>query len=650
MAASRSSDLFHRSARPLWRAAAFVTAIVLLAINAPAAKAFGPETIMVNTDQINTIAGDGHCTLSEAINNANAGADTTSGDCGVGLPGATDIQFDAGQAVFQSNATINSTGLPAITVPVEISGDYPLSSNGKWVKVRGPGGSGVGFNFALGSAGSQLDHLIVDNWNDGVSLSGGGVRITNSRFGVDFNGTSADGNDTGIFVQSSNNVIGGLDSSGNPQTNVISGNVAIGVIVATGSKNVIQGNFIGPQANGNSSLVTSAVGMRLNGPAVGTLIGGSLPGQGNVISGNLDGIMIVDAQSTRIMRNFIGLGADGTTSLLNSTAGIVDDGGVGTVIGGSMPQSSNFIADNGDGIKLNGVPGSSTTIMGNIIGLDATGAAASNGEGIYFQFAPGKTSIKGNLIASNFFGVDFTSTNPVLSMSQNCITGNGAGTVNAGAAVTVKANWWGSATGPNTAGADTTSGSFVTAPWLTKPPTSCNGWGPKTFSPKDQFFSNAKTTPTTLVWSKVKTAARYDLVVTKDGLPFFSPGNLTSPSQSIGVLSYGLYSWQVRADSTDGVRWLRGARTFYVTIQKSPKPGGIASASPTVFTWNAYPGASSYSFALSTSSDCWTFLGGFNQPVVPGTSFSSNLASGHWYWSVKPSNGSKMPCEPFTVP
>lgn len=41
--------------------------------------------IIVNTTADNTIAGDGFCTLREAVNNANANADTTAGDCRAGV-------------------------------------------------------------------------------------------------------------------------------------------------------------------------------------------------------------------------------------------------------------------------------------------------------------------------------------------------------------------------------------------------------------------------------------------------------------------------------------------------------------------------------------------------------------------------------------
>ncbi|MCC7448008.1 MAG: CSLREA domain-containing protein, partial [Anaerolineae bacterium] len=41
-------------------------------------------TITVNSDADNATAGNGLCTLREAINNANTTVDTTGGDCVVG--------------------------------------------------------------------------------------------------------------------------------------------------------------------------------------------------------------------------------------------------------------------------------------------------------------------------------------------------------------------------------------------------------------------------------------------------------------------------------------------------------------------------------------------------------------------------------------
>jgi CSLREA domain-containing protein len=51
-------------------------------------------TITVNTTADNTTAGDGQCTLREALANVNAAADTTSADCAAGTGAGDTITFD----------------------------------------------------------------------------------------------------------------------------------------------------------------------------------------------------------------------------------------------------------------------------------------------------------------------------------------------------------------------------------------------------------------------------------------------------------------------------------------------------------------------------------------------------------------------------
>src|SRR5689334_21200434 len=50
-------------------------------------------TITVNSTADDATAGNGQCTLREAINNANAASDTSGGDCTAGTTGTNTINF-----------------------------------------------------------------------------------------------------------------------------------------------------------------------------------------------------------------------------------------------------------------------------------------------------------------------------------------------------------------------------------------------------------------------------------------------------------------------------------------------------------------------------------------------------------------------------
>jgi CSLREA domain-containing protein len=68
--------------------------------------------IDVNTTADNLTAGDGHCTLREAVMNANANSDTTGGDCAAGA-GADTINLPAGTyslTLTGANEEANATG------------------------------------------------------------------------------------------------------------------------------------------------------------------------------------------------------------------------------------------------------------------------------------------------------------------------------------------------------------------------------------------------------------------------------------------------------------------------------------------------------------------------------------------------------------
>ncbi len=90
------SKTMHAGSHILSAFLVMATAVAGLAggIAQPARVAYA-ATITVNTTADNLTAGDGKCTLREAIRNANADADTTSGDCPAGS-GVDQINLPAG--------------------------------------------------------------------------------------------------------------------------------------------------------------------------------------------------------------------------------------------------------------------------------------------------------------------------------------------------------------------------------------------------------------------------------------------------------------------------------------------------------------------------------------------------------------------------
>jgi titin len=143
------------------------------------------------------------------------------------------------------------------------------------------------------------------------------------------------------------------------------------------SNSTIAGNYIGTDVAGTGDQGNAEHGILILASASNT-IGGTAAADRNLISGNNNnGIrMTLDSSDNNtITGNIIGLNATGAAALANTGAGISVLAGVdSTTIGGSVSGSTNVISGNGsDGIFVTDSTANSTQIMGNYIGTDVTG-------------------------------------------------------------------------------------------------------------------------------------------------------------------------------------------------------------------------------------------------------------------------------------
>jgi hypothetical protein len=163
---------------------------------------------------------------------------------------------------------------------------------------------------------------------------------------------------------------------------------------------VIEGCFIGTNSTG-LAVVGNNGGARIRadtGP--GNRIGGLLPAQRNIISGNVNGIQASESDEV-IEGNFIGIDATGTKALPNTSNGVrIESSGSGNLIGGISAGARNIISGNGSvGVEITFGP-FGNTVQGNFIGVDASGTKAlGNGNnGVNIAGLGNAGSIGNNLI------------------------------------------------------------------------------------------------------------------------------------------------------------------------------------------------------------------------------------------------------------
>ncbi len=390
---------------------------------------------MLTTFLVSTAADSGAGSLRQAILSSNA------------APGSNTIDFGIGSGA-QTISLLSA--LPNITVPVAIDGTtQPGYTTAPLIDLdgTGAGSSANGFDLAAGSGGSTISALVINNFNaDGILVTTTGNAIQSSYIGTNAAGSAsgATAMQYGIFVSGSSNTIGGTASGSG---NVISGNTGNGIQFSGGSAtgNAVEGDYIGTDVTGTLAL-PNFNGVLLDTGASGNTIGGSSALARNIISGNADDGVVIDATGTGnnlVAGNYIGLGPDGTTAVGNALEGVfVVNSGTGNTIGGltSTPGTGlgNIIGNqlsfyNSYGIALQGI--AAVSVLGNVIGLNAAGNAAPNMSGIRVSGSNGNVIGGGlagsaNVLSGNaFYGILLTNGSAFNLVQGNLIGTDASGTV-----------------------------------------------------------------------------------------------------------------------------------------------------------------------------------------------------------------------------
>ena len=270
----------------------------------------------------------------------------------------------------------------------------------------------------IGGTVSSTQNVISGNLGFGIQIIYGSNDnvVEGNDIGTDVTGDAKLGNSSGIELDGVGNVIGGSVAGA---SNIIAGNDGTGpytgyaagsqiVIVGLGSpstatsNNLVEGNYIGLDANGQALPGATGAGILTDvlspGGVIDNTIGGTTAGARNVISGNLDGLLMAGDSQNLAEGNFIGTDPTGTIAIGNGVGdsdvelqGTMDD-----TIGGTTAAARNIISGATYGVTIANQHALDNLVEGNFIGTDFTGAhGLANSIGVYVVFTAGDNTIGG---------------------------------------------------------------------------------------------------------------------------------------------------------------------------------------------------------------------------------------------------------------
>ncbi|HWO56141.1 MAG TPA: thrombospondin type 3 repeat-containing protein [bacterium] len=291
-----------------------------------------------------------------------------------------------GTGIFFSASGTQNNDVQGNYIGTDATGTVALPNSSHGVDVRAP-------NNRVGAAVAGAGNVISGNGGNGINCQsasfGAIVTMAGNIIGLNAAGNAAVPN-SGAGIQISNVFnyrIGGATAAAR---NVISGNGSHGISVSGSgaSTTYIQGNYVGTDITGSVAIPNGGAGIRVF--DAGAVVGGSLPGEGNLVSGNAgDGVVMTTSSlpsvGTIIRGNRIGTDAAGTVDLGNGGNGVFI-GIAGVRVGDTLPNGRNLISGNGrHGVYFDFSGSASTVLNGNLIGTDASGlsAIANDSSGVF---------------------------------------------------------------------------------------------------------------------------------------------------------------------------------------------------------------------------------------------------------------------------
>ncbi len=332
---------------------------------------------------------------------------TNTQDSGPGsLRAAIYYALDNPATTITFNIATNNPGLTNRVFRIQVTDGYPslgnatvidgstqpvnLNSNGPAIQLDGSLAQTTSVfpcGLVMKSNNCSIRNLVINNFaNNAIWITGSnaiGNTVRGCYLGVGPAGTNAAPN--GVYPVLINgganrNTIGGTNAAAR---NIISGSLNQGVLLSDPgtSGNLIQGNYIGLSVTGTNALPNTWGGIAVALGSQSNLIGGTIAGARNVISGNnAQGITFTDTNTigNMVQGNYVGLNASGTAAVPNAYSGINFFGGAHyNQVGGTAAGSGNVISGNhNQGILIQHFGSIGNLIQGNYIGTGPQGTNA----------------------------------------------------------------------------------------------------------------------------------------------------------------------------------------------------------------------------------------------------------------------------------
>ncbi|GIV84906.1 MAG: hypothetical protein KatS3mg052_1913 [Candidatus Roseilinea sp.] len=353
--------------------------------------------------------------------------------------------------------------------------------------VKQTGGEGI----FIGAGAGDTDLVIAGNLVEGVSSTGGAVRVSPGSNVTITHNTISDSPGVGVFLS------GGTDLR-------LDGNIIIshahgisatnlGVITVTNNQIERYGGW-GVYVDSVNTAMVAGNALDAQGGAAGIAVGNM--NAAHVLSNTIQGhtglgvygynMSTLDALANTVLGGQEGIEATslGTAQVISNTIQGHAQRGIYAHGIGALHALTNTVLGGQRGVHLSSA--SDGLIAGNIISNAAdTGVfvqyvtttvsanqVLSNGVGLSFENGTAPTPLTAtlNTFAQNITGVVFLGSQPGLNLTRNAIVSNTAGVYNQSTAqVLAECNWYGAASGPSGVGpgsGDSVSANVDYNPWL----------------------------------------------------------------------------------------------------------------------------------------------------------------------------------------